>query len=96
MRSGNRPSTVPRSVGGFPCPRNAVAQGRAYAFGIRAGKCAMSHHINYGADSVSVRISRGCLKHAKYVRLTQVSYQFGGNDTATKILYDNPPRSSPR
>lgn len=72
--------------------RKNKPQGNAYAGGTGARRCAMSHHINYGADWVSVRIARGCLKKAKYVRLTQISYQLHFNETLTKILYDNPAR----
>jgi hypothetical protein len=72
--------------------RHGRPQGQAFSVGSGARHCATSHHINYAADSVSVRIARGCLRNAKYVRLTQLSYRFRDSDTAFKVLYDNPAR----
>ena len=37
-------------------------------------KCAHASRINYGTDSVSLRLGRGCLKTPKYVRMRNVSY----------------------
>ncbi len=72
--------------------RHAKPQGEAFAYGSGSRHCAMSHHINYGADWVSVRMSRNCLKHAKYVRLTHLSLQLKLGDKQSKVLYDNPAR----
>ena len=71
--------------------RRGDPQGDALAFGSRR-MCAMGYRINYAHDSVSVRIRRGCMARPKYVRLTHFSLQLRGDESAMRVLYDNPAR----
>ena len=41
----------------------------------KKARCATSHRVNYAADSMSLRVNRGCLGKPKYVRMRNVSYQ---------------------
>jgi hypothetical protein len=71
--------------------RHGQPQGAGFVFS--SGRhCMASHHINYAADSVSVRIPVGCLKSPKYVRLTHLTYRFRGIGDVEKMYYDNPAR----
>ena len=55
-------------------------------------KCAHASRINYGTDSVSLRLGRGCLRKPKYVRMRNVSYYARLNADAFRIYYDDPNR----
>jgi hypothetical protein len=73
--------------------RHAKPQGTGDAIALDGRRCPFSHRINYAGDSVSMRISRGCLNKPKYVRLSQVSaterYRFDGS---ALDRYDSPTR----
>ncbi len=72
--------------------RHGQPQGRTYVAASNGRRCAVSHHINYAKDSVSLRIARGCLSSPKYVRVNHLSYRFRMNESTFKVLYDNPAR----
>jgi hypothetical protein len=68
-------------------------QGIAHAESNVRRKCVVAHHFNYGADSLSMRIPRGCIGNAKYVRLTHLSYRIPITDSDEfKVYYDSPAR----
>ncbi len=73
--------------------RHARPQGQAFSGSANGRRCAVSHHINYAADSISVRMARGCLKSPKYIRLSHLSYRIREDGSALKILYDAPTRN---
>jgi len=73
--------------------RHAQPQGVGSAWASNGRRCPFSYRINYATDSVSMRISRGCLDQPKYARLSQVSsserFPFDGSsvyrsDSATR------------
>jgi hypothetical protein len=74
--------------------RHAQPQGMGFAGNMtKDHQCAMAYHINYGADSVSMRLPRTCLGNAKYVRLSHITLTTSvKRDDSGKIYYDSPTR----
>ncbi len=73
--------------------RHARPQGTGSAGTSDGRRCPFAYRINYETNSVSMRISRGCLAQPKYVRVSQVSsterFPFDGSsvyrsDSATR------------
>ncbi len=80
--------------------RHGRPQGRVSMFDQRGRRvrCTVAHKVNYVTNSVSMRFPRRCIRTAKYVRVTHVSYRLriDGRKGQAVIAFDDPMREGGR
>jgi hypothetical protein len=72
--------------------RHAKPQGDVDGISAGGDNCRVAYHINYAADSISMRLPRTCLRSPKYVRLNQITAESKLKDNSGQIYYDSPSR----